>query len=271
MATKTLRSGVILVAFLCLVGCRAGEPEPVAGPDAGSEGEPAVGMANPAAVYCEGLGYATEDVVTDAGVDAACIFPDGSRCGAWDFLSGRCGQSFSYCAQNGGTLEEEGTNIGTCVFSDGSSCPEFEFFEGRCRPEGAVVGEAEEAVDGGPEEGAGGGTEEAETGEPTAGQRVIGWYGYVSSLPDTAQFDDKLVLHPEGAGEVGIAGGTELNAASRYLCTGWTTASCPSTWLGGLMPSCACRARYCTCQTRPRCCVPSAACAASCVRAGYWS
>jgi hypothetical protein len=37
---------------------------------------------------------------------------------------------------------------------------------------------------------------------------VAGWYGRVASLPEGAQFDDKLVLYPEGAGEVGVAGAT---------------------------------------------------------------
>jgi hypothetical protein len=42
-----------------------------------------------------------------------------------------------------------------------------------------------------------------------ATQTVTGWLGYVVSTPPGAQFDDYLVLQPEGAGEVGIAGATE--------------------------------------------------------------
>jgi hypothetical protein len=42
-----------------------------------------------------------------------------------------------------------------------------------------------------------------------ATQTVTGWLGYVVSTPAGAQFDDYLVLQPEGAGEVGIAGATE--------------------------------------------------------------
>jgi len=38
---------------------------------------------------------------------------------------------------------------------------------------------------------------------------VTGWLGYVNSTPLGAQFDDYLVLQPEGAGQVGIAGATE--------------------------------------------------------------
>ena len=90
-------------------------------------------MANPAAVYCGGLGYAMENVTRNGGEDADCIFPDDSRCGQWDFLSGRCGQEFSYCSLQGYILGE-GRNIGTCQFPDGSICDEFLFFSGDCSP-----------------------------------------------------------------------------------------------------------------------------------------
>ena len=131
MSRKTIGLVCLLITLLSLGGCRTAGRN--AGPGANSDTGPAVGMANPAAVYCEGLGYESENVINEAGEDADCIFPDGSRCGQWDFLSGRCGQQFSYCTQNGGTLEESG-NIGTCRFSDGSSCSEFDFFENRCQP-----------------------------------------------------------------------------------------------------------------------------------------
>ncbi len=38
---------------------------------------------------------------------------------------------------------------------------------------------------------------------------AIGWLGYVVSTPDGAQFDDYVVLLPEGAGKVGISGATD--------------------------------------------------------------
>jgi putative hemolysin len=101
-----------------------------------------VGMANPAAVYCEGLGYTMENVQRNGGSDADCIFPDGSRCGQWDFFSGRCGQEFTYCEMQGGTIQE-GANILTCHFSDGSTCDEYQFFLGDCLP-GDNPGEAPE-------------------------------------------------------------------------------------------------------------------------------
>jgi hypothetical protein len=45
-----------------------------------------------------------------------------------------------------------------------------------------------------------------ETLAPVAGQPVVGWFGQVVSLPQGAQFDDYLVLAPEGVGEIGLTG-----------------------------------------------------------------
>jgi putative hemolysin len=61
----------------------------------------APGTANPAAVYCEELGYEYRSVDTNEGQQGACIFPDGSRCNEWSFLQGKCGQGHSYCARHG--------------------------------------------------------------------------------------------------------------------------------------------------------------------------
>jgi len=53
--------------------------------------EPTTGMANPAAVYCEGQGY-TLEMRTDAdgGQYGVCMFPDGSECEEWAFYRGEC-------------------------------------------------------------------------------------------------------------------------------------------------------------------------------------
>ena len=61
----------------------------------------APGMANPAAVYCQELGYEYEIVDRPEGQHGRCVFPDGSRCDEWSFLEGKCGQSYSYCASQG--------------------------------------------------------------------------------------------------------------------------------------------------------------------------
>lgn len=156
-------------------------------------------LANPAAVYCEGLGHEMEARATAAGADAACVFPDGSECGQWDFLAGRCGQEQSYCQQQGGVLQAGEGNIGTCVFADGSSCLEMEFFEGTCVP-GDQPGEMETEATAAPEGGA---------GDP-AGIPVAGWMGSVTSTPAGAQFDDYVAILPEGEiGSFGIEGASE--------------------------------------------------------------
>lgn len=90
-------------------------------------------MANPAAVYCEGLGNATENVIRNGGQDEDCIFRDGSRCAAWDLLAGRCGREFTFCERQGNTIEE-GPGIGTCRFVDGSSCDGYLYFSRECSP-----------------------------------------------------------------------------------------------------------------------------------------
>lgn len=96
-----------------------------------SAGGVVVGLANPAAQYCEGLGYTTASVERDGGMDADCVFPDSQRCGQWDFLAGRCGQEMSYCHIQGGEIQV-GDNVGTCLFFDGSTCDEFQLFNGTC-------------------------------------------------------------------------------------------------------------------------------------------
>jgi hypothetical protein len=67
------------------------------------------------------------------------------RCPAWDFLSGRCGQSQTYCEMQGGTIEE-GSNVGTCQFTDGSSCDEYSYFSSICKPGDYPSETAEELV-----------------------------------------------------------------------------------------------------------------------------
>lgn len=120
---------VLIIVGLSLVGCGKTTTTP--------EEQPNSGLANPASVYCEGLGYQLELRSDDKGSFGICVFPDGSECDEWDFLSGRCGQEYSYCVQQGYVLEvEEEANIGKCVFPDGSSCRELDFFEGLCEPGG---------------------------------------------------------------------------------------------------------------------------------------
>ena len=122
--------GILSITILFFSACSSINP----GPNNQEEPDEHIAdMANPSAVYCEGLGYSMENVIRNDGGDADCIFPDGSRCAQWDFLSGRCGQEFTYCKTQGFNLEE-GTNVGNCRFPDDSSCDEFLFFSGDCSP-----------------------------------------------------------------------------------------------------------------------------------------
>ena len=123
--------GFILITILFISACSSENSVPN---NQEESDENIADMANPSAVYCEGLGYSMENVIRNGGGDADCIFPDGSRCAQWDFLSGRCGQEFTYCKAQGFNLEE-GANIGICRFPDDSYCDEFLFFSGVCSPE----------------------------------------------------------------------------------------------------------------------------------------
>ena len=126
MSTRNLIKVFTIAAFLVilLAGCKPKAETTTVQP----------GLANPASVYCQGLGFSEETRTTDAGQSGVCIFPDKSECDTWDFLAGRCGQANSYCTKQGGKLETNETNIATCVFSDNSTCSEFEYFQGQCKP-----------------------------------------------------------------------------------------------------------------------------------------
>ncbi len=111
--------------ILTLAACQAAKPTQAIQP----------GLANPASVYCQGLGFKEETRTSAAGQSGVCIFPDNSECDAWDFLAGRCGQANSFCVKQGGKLQTNAnSNIATCVFSDNSTCGEFEYFQGQCKP-----------------------------------------------------------------------------------------------------------------------------------------
>lgn len=125
---------ILILAGLVLLlgGCKA-EETPTA---PATRQVPA--LANPASVYCQGLGYREERRVNEAGEYAACLFPDGSECDSWGFLAGRCEPQRSYCASQGYTLRSlPDSNIVICEFPDGSSCDEYQFFLGECLPTSA--------------------------------------------------------------------------------------------------------------------------------------
>ena len=69
-----------------------------AGPSCSGSGP---GMANPAAVYCDELGYEYRLVDSPEGQRGVCALPGGSQCDEWGFLEGTCGLAYSYCATHG--------------------------------------------------------------------------------------------------------------------------------------------------------------------------
>jgi C1A family cysteine protease len=60
-----------------------------------------IGMANPATVYCQELGYSYEKRQSSSGEYGICKLPGGTECDEWAFLSGKCGASYSYCSKLG--------------------------------------------------------------------------------------------------------------------------------------------------------------------------
>lgn len=79
--------------------------------------------------------------------------------------------------------------------------------------------------------------------EPIDGIQVIAWTGHVASTPTGAQFDDYLILSPQGAGQVGLSGVTpeieeqivglrDREGVGEYA-TFWGTLICPAVDYGG--------------------------------------
>ncbi len=132
-----LAVSLLLLGALFLTGCSGSKVEPAPTPFIervdDEEGDPFIGVPNPASFYCQEMGYELEMRDTDNGTQGICIFPDGKECDEWDFLAGRCGLEFSFCQRQGYNIKA-GDNIGTCVFPDGSSCPEYDLFIQECEP-----------------------------------------------------------------------------------------------------------------------------------------
>lgn len=58
-------------------------------------GQPDVGMANPAAVYCQEQGFLLESRTSEAGTAGVCILNDGTECDEWAYWRGECGPASS--------------------------------------------------------------------------------------------------------------------------------------------------------------------------------
>lgn len=119
------RASVLLFlgSVAALLACKGesnkgSEPQPSVEDERGS-----VGPANPASVYCEKLGY------TNKLEDELCVFPDGTSCPQFKFLSGECSPERSYCNVHGGTVApQKDSYTGICTVN-GKQCPDHDYFE----------------------------------------------------------------------------------------------------------------------------------------------
>jgi len=94
-----------------------------------------------------------------------------------------------YCEEQGYKLEmrtDENGTYGVCIFPDGSECEEWSYFRGECQPGESSAEAKPEAVD----------------------LEVVAWYGKVISAPEGIPAESKLILYPEGTGEVYVTGET---------------------------------------------------------------
>jgi len=89
---KTMCMALVGLGALTLVFLGGALPGP---------GQAAIGIPNPAAVYCAMLDYDYEIVETDEGQQGMCVFPDDSSCDEWAFFACECGGEYSYCARQG--------------------------------------------------------------------------------------------------------------------------------------------------------------------------
>ncbi|MEA3254932.1 MAG: DUF333 domain-containing protein [Candidatus Altiarchaeota archaeon] len=118
--------------------------------------DPVVGLKNPAAVYCEELGYEFTIEETPEGERGICNLPDGSSCMDWDFLQGKCGRDYSYCKKEGYEIKtiadpEKCSTLfleecAVCILENGEEVEvtelmESSFEEGACGDGACILGE----------------------------------------------------------------------------------------------------------------------------------
>jgi len=78
-------------------------------------------MPNPAATYCNALGYNYKIVETsNGGQEGICVMPNKGICDEWSFFKGICGQEYSYCVQQGYEMKTVDGNA-VCLVSNEST------------------------------------------------------------------------------------------------------------------------------------------------------
>jgi len=105
-ATEYLKL-VVLVLFICLLtGCVTTTPITVAPTSVPATPTEAVGLANPASVFCEEQGGRVDIRTESRGEVGYCVFPDGSECEEWAFYRGECVPGASVCHDLAGEMEQ---------------------------------------------------------------------------------------------------------------------------------------------------------------------
>jgi putative hemolysin len=95
-------------------------------PLAGTSSSGGVGLANPASVYCTQMGYVLNG--------AQCEISASVTCEQWAFYRGECGQAQSFCARQGGSVQNvtearasATVSFAKCTLPGGASCEEQAF------------------------------------------------------------------------------------------------------------------------------------------------
>jgi putative hemolysin len=100
---------------------------------------PALALKNPAAVYCTALGYEYRIEKMKEGDASYCVFSDGQKVDAWQFLQGGVARDKGYCARKGyeqRIVKDPGKclkfltdSCAVCVLSDGREIEVTEFMK----------------------------------------------------------------------------------------------------------------------------------------------
>jgi len=229
---------ILLLGALAMGGCRSSANQEIVEQPTDTPADKPVGMPNPASAFCEEQGY-TLEIRTDAGGNqyGVCILPDG-ECEEWAFFRGECGagqEADQPAPYDRVSAREAALRYIQEQPGQQAPGPGLSWTEKETTPEGVVGASTVQYTAGdwvmtlshpvvapeqvvyqvtlanattgfewqGEVDAAGQVTEISLT--PT-GQSVAGWLGYVASTPSMAQFDDYLVLSPQGAGEIGLSG-----------------------------------------------------------------
>lgn len=98
-----------------------------------------VSLPDPAAIYCNDLGYKYEIITNPDGSQyGICKLPHGLECDAWKFFQGKCKKEYTYCEKRGGKIITTNTGCSfssecaICILPDGTKCDEWKLLKGEC-------------------------------------------------------------------------------------------------------------------------------------------